>query len=115
MTLGRLHTAFHYQQVIYLYISIRGACAIPDPDNEEQVIITGGGEDMTLKTVSVYSKSRWQTDMTSLNQGRSGHGCGSYLSGGKRVIFFLMYHTCFIDTFNASFLWSLGDFLGPVV
>jgi len=59
------------------------ACAIPDHDNKA-VIITGGWR--TLKTVSVYSELGWQRDLTSLNQGRRYHGCGSYVNGGKKFI-----------------------------
>ena len=58
------------------------ACPIPDPDNEE-VIITGGYH--AMKIVSVYSKAGWQRDLTSLNQGRRYHACGSYVNGGKKV------------------------------
>ena len=67
-----------------IFISGRFACAIPDPDNEEQLIITGGKD--TLKTVSVYKEEAgWQRDLTPLNQGRYAHACGSYVHGGKKV------------------------------
>lgn len=38
-----------------------------------------------MKTVSVYSELGWQRDLTSLNQGRRYHACGSYVNGGKKV------------------------------
>ena len=57
-------------------------CAIPDPDTDT-VVITGGLD--TLTTVSVYNVQGWQEDLPSLNIGREGHACTSYISGGKRV------------------------------
>ena len=68
------------------FISVREACAIPDPENEE-VIITGGSKkwNIGIKIVSVYSEAGWQKDMTPLNHERRGHGCSSFLSKGDRV------------------------------
>ena len=56
------------------------ACAIPDGDT---VIITGGSS--TMNTVSVYNIEGWQHNTYSLNTGRSGHACSSYLSEERRV------------------------------
>jgi len=61
------------------------ACSISDPDNEE-VIITGGGEYPAVKTVSVYSEAGWKRDLKPLNQGRYEHACGSYINGGKKFL-----------------------------
>ena len=66
----------------FIILFFRQACAIPDPDSEE-VIITGGMDHRKL--VSVYSEAGWQRDLTSLNQGRKLHACGSYVNGGKKV------------------------------
>ena len=63
-----------------LYFSL--ACAIPDPDTDT-VVVTGGRD--TLTPVSVYSVQGWQEDLPSLNPGRRGHACTSYMTGGKRV------------------------------
>ena len=57
------------------------------------MIITGGMQtdengvqkNDALKTVSVYSEAGWQRDLTSLNQARTVHACGSYKNGGKKV------------------------------
>ena len=73
-------TLFYYY--IIILIPCREACAISDPDNGE-VIITGGMDHRKL--VSVYSEAGWQRDLTSLNQGRKLHACGSYVNGGKKV------------------------------
>ena len=81
------------------------ACGVPDPDNEKQLIITGGR--LTLNTVSVYSEAGWQRDLTPLNQGRWQHACGSYTNGGKRVKIHNVL--CYIIYPMASFTWSLGD------
>ena len=58
------------------------ACAIPDHDTNT-VVITGG--QYTLTTVSVYSVQGWREDLPSLNIGREGQACTSYMSGAKRV------------------------------
>ena len=63
-----------------LLTTYRGACSIPQGD---QIILTGGGE--TRKTVSRYDKDGWMRDMPSLNQGRYGHGCTTYMIGREEV------------------------------
>ena len=61
-------------------IYYRRACSIPLGDH---VVITGGAD--TLTTVSKYNDDGWESDMPSLNQGRSSHGCTSFTSGGEQV------------------------------
>merc|ERR1712066_331703 len=60
-----------------------GACAIPDPDNEE-VIITGGY--YTKTTVSVYNKAGHQRDLANLNAGRRSHACTSFIYQDTKVL-----------------------------
>ena len=91
----------------------RYACSIPDPASDT-VIVTGGGllstntvsrygragwlEDSTVLyctvlyctvlycTVSRYGRAGWLEDLPSLNEGRSNHGCGSYVSAGGDLV-----------------------------
>ena len=65
----------------YHVIYYREACSISLGDHH--VVITGGTE--TKTTVSRYNEDGWVSDMPSLNQGRSSHGCTSFLSGGEQV------------------------------
>ena len=69
----------------------RYACAIPDPENDE-VILTGNRNNYnfpeTTSIVSVYNKNGWVRDLAPMNQGRYGHGCTSFVSGGKKVNIF---------------------------
>ena len=59
--------------------------------------------------MSVYSEAGWQRDLTSLNQGRHNHACGSYVNGGKKVIKLVVsYHTCWLDGFNFQFILVTG-------
>ena len=58
----------------------RSACSIPLDD---KVIITGGY--YTKSTVSEYSQAGWVGDLATLNVGRYGHGCSSFVSGAERV------------------------------
>ena len=58
----------------------RYACSIPLGD---EVVLTGGV--YTMRTVSRYDKDGWAEDMPSLNQGRWGHGCTAFMSGGEQV------------------------------
>ena len=72
-----------YFILIFFY---RYACAVPDQDNEEVIIIGGStGTTTPQNQVSVYKESGWQRDFASLNQGRQGPACGSYVNGGKKV------------------------------
>ena len=48
-----------------------------------EVVITGGV--VTRKTVSRYNKDGWVEDMPSLNQGRTVHGCTTFVSLGEQV------------------------------
>ena len=66
-----------------LFIFVRSACAIPDPDNEE-LIITGGWDTMTKATV--YNEDGWQRDLPSFSEGRRHHACSSFLNKEKKVI-----------------------------
>ena len=61
---------------ILLINCVRYACAIPNPDNEAEVIVTGGRDNATR--VSVYSEAGWQRDMPSLNSNREWHACSSF-------------------------------------
>ena len=72
----------HFIKISEYFIFDRFACAIPDQEKKE-LIITGG--QFTQTTVSVYSEAGWQRNWASLNQGRYGHACGSYVNGGKKV------------------------------
>lgn len=58
------------------------ACAIPDPENNELILTGGWGQGGKVR---VYGESGWKRDMPSLNQGRFGHGCTSFIQNGKRV------------------------------
>ena len=73
-----LHSILAIQQFIF----DRYACAISDPDKEENIITGGRG---TETKVSVYKESGWQRDLAPLNQGRQHHACSSYVNGGKKV------------------------------
>ena len=77
-----IYTPRSIYRSVYLIISYRSACAIPDQDNQE-VVITGGIE--TLATVSVYKEFGWKGDLPSLNQGRYWHACSYYIFRGERV------------------------------
>ena len=70
----------------------RHACGIPD-DDDNYYIITGGdidgsimnGESMLTK-VSKYSGQGWIEDLPKLHDGRTSHGCGTYVdSNNNRV------------------------------
>ena len=75
-----------------IIISSYRSCAIPDYENEE-IIITGGYGALEIMTqVSAYNEAGWQRDLTPLNQGRHQHACGSYVNGGKKVNYLLLYH-----------------------
>ena len=63
-----------------MYVYSRHACSIALGD---EVVLTGGWD--TLTTVSRYDKDGWVEDMPSLNQGRRGHGCTAFMSGGEQV------------------------------
>ena len=58
----------------------RSACSIP---LEDRMIITGGYYTKTI--VSEYNQEGWVGDLASLNVGRYGHGCSSFVSGAERV------------------------------
>ena len=62
------------------YVFHRWACSI---SLANEVIITGGLE--TLNIVSRYNKDGWVEDLPSLKEGRHGHGCSQYSSGGEQV------------------------------
>ena len=66
----------HGHHVIYY----RYACSISLDDH---VVITGGSR--TLTTVSRYEESGFVRNMPDLRQGRWGHGCTAFLSGGEQV------------------------------
>eukprot|EP00092_Neocalanus_flemingeri_P010981 GFUD01011824.1.p1 GENE.GFUD01011824.1~~GFUD01011824.1.p1 ORF type:complete len:447 (+),score=101.01 GFUD01011824.1:59-1399(+) len=62
----------------------RSACAIADKDS---VIITGGNDGKTVSsTVARYNLQGHVENLPEMNQGRSSHGCGSYISGGTMVL-----------------------------
>ena len=66
-----------------MYVYYRLACSIPLGD---EVVLTGGQWTVVfLTTVSRYDKDGWAEDMPSLNQGRWGHGCTAFMSGGEQV------------------------------
>ena len=50
--------------------------------------------------------------MTSLNQERYDHACGSYANGGKKVNQIVWYHAYLIDTLNFQFLMVTGGGYG---
>jgi len=56
------------------------ACAIQEGD---RVIITGGH---SVRTVSVYNENGWVEDLPNLKEGRRGHACTSFISGGEKLI-----------------------------
>ena len=58
----------------------RSACSIP---LENRMIITGGYYTKTI--VSEYNQGGWVGELASLNVGRYGHGCSSFVSGAERV------------------------------
>jgi len=58
------------------------ACSITDYDTDT-VILTGGHP--TYQTVERYDHSGFISRLPGLNQGRSGHACGSYTKDGKKV------------------------------
>ena len=47
------------------------------------MILTGGF--YTKTSVSEYSQNGWVRDLASLNVGRYGHGCSSFVSAAERV------------------------------
>ena len=51
-----------------------------------------------MEKVSVYSEVGWQRDLTSLNQGRRQHACGSYVNGGKKVNHIMLLCQCHTQT-----------------
>ena len=73
-----------------LEANISFSCAIPDPGGDE-FIITGGFKETDPETkgstaeVSVYNENGWKENLMSLNQGRWGHGCTSFIQKGKMV------------------------------
>ena len=66
-----------------LKTSINYACPIPDQENNEVILTAGLGRDGN--NVQVYDESGWKRDMPSLNTGRAGHGCTSFIQNGKKV------------------------------
>ena len=60
-------------------INCSHACSIQEAD---RVVITGGH---SASTVSVYDESGWKEDLPDLKQGRIGHACTSFVTGGKQV------------------------------
>ena len=61
------------------FTSYRRACGFADED-DDTYIITGGSHNYETKTtVSRYNTDGWMEDLPSLNNGRSGHACGTYL------------------------------------
>ena len=74
------------QLFIQPIIHFSHACSIQE---DNRVIITGGH---STKTVSVYDEYGWREDLPSLNEGRMGHACTSFVSGGKKVcLLYLMF------------------------
>ncbi len=65
----------------------RSACSIP---LEDRMVITGGYYTKTI--VSEYNQEGWVGDLASLNVGRYGHGCSSFVSGAERVSVTLYHH-----------------------
>ena len=62
------------------------SCGIPDLSGDEFIITGGSKEDTSgITEVSVYNKDGWQSNLASLNQGRYGHGCTSFINDGKLV------------------------------
>ena len=112
MTSEKVNMDGSVEEGFSLKYDVYGSCGIPDPDNEE-IIITGGP---SMKTVSVYSEAGWQRDLTpGIDQDRFHHACSSYVNGGKKVSNIVLHHTCWIDSFNVSLSWSLGDIIGTIV
>jgi len=61
----------------------RDACSISDTTS---VVITGGGPDGgATSRVSRYNNNGWLEDLPSLNNARSGHGCGLYTTDTHKV------------------------------
>ena len=60
----------------------RRACSIPDPDTDT-VVVTGGSS--APAAVTRYSWAGWVAELAPLLVPRYRHGCGTYVSGGRRV------------------------------
>ena len=66
----------------YSYMSLRFACAIPDPAGPS-VVVTGGYN--TKHTVSRYNRSGWVEDLANMTLGRYTHGCAGLMRDGELV------------------------------
>ena len=76
-------------------IDFSHACAIREGD---RVIITGGH---SARTVSVYNENGWLEDLPNLKEGRQGHPCTRFFSGGKNVcLIFLTFNVLLTDMFK---------------
>ena len=60
----------------------RRACSIPDPDTDT-VVVTGGSS--APAAVTRYSWAGWVAELAPLLVPRYRHGCGTFVSGGRRV------------------------------
>lgn len=72
-----------------LEYNLDNSCGI---DLEDNTFLVTGGYDSSVqynarKSVSLYSTTGFQHDLSSLNTGRYGHACGKYDDDGSRVYF----------------------------
>ena len=65
----------------YILIFVSESCAIK---LDEYLIVTGGFS--TKATVSKYNITGWMMDLTSLNTGRTFHGCGHFYSDTNELV-----------------------------
>ena len=91
------------QLFIQPIIHFSHACSIQE---DNRVIITGGH---STKTVSVYDEYGWREDLPSLNEGRMGHACTSFISGGKKVDMLMLrdhghMSTCYFGPLRTRYL-----------
>ena len=90
----------------------RFACAVPNPDNEKEVIIIGGTINHcnmncvvnNQTTVSVYNEEKWQRDLAPLQQGRDHHACSSFTHAGEKVIFLCVLKNRITSCLKLKFL-----------
>ena len=96
------NNAKYVLNISYLHILyISDACSITDYDTDT-VILTGGNP--TWDRVEQYGHSGLLSRLPELNQGRYGHGCGSYMKDGKKVFqtFLIFSHYCWLKDISGG-------------
>merc|ERR1712183_840138 len=85
------------------------ACSITDYDTDT-VILTGGS---TLRRrmfkVERYGHNGLLETLPQLNQGRYGHGCGSYIKDGKKKYLVVGGRDSLSQYLSSTETWSQGD------